>query len=87
MPDGYPSLTSVDPREIRETLARFIDELLELPYDGADPLADEMVDSLGQEQLAEYIHEAYGVELSDEEMAKENFASLAALSALVAARC
>jgi len=77
-----------DERAIEETLAHFIfDELLELPYDGLDPLADEMVDSLGQEQLVDFIHEVYGIELSDAEMVKENFESLAALSRLVAGRC
>lgn len=42
-----------------------------------------MVDSLGQEQLAEHIHELYGVELTDEDMARENFTSLPALAGLV----
>lgn len=80
-------MRAVEESRLREDLARFIfDQLLELPYDGEDPLADEMVDSLGQEQLAEYIGETYGVELTDEDMAKENFESLPALSALVAAK-
>lgn len=74
-------------KRIERRLARFIrEELLEEPYRGSDPLADEVVDSLGQEQLAEYVHEAFGVELTDEEMVKENFESLPALAALVDSR-
>jgi acyl carrier protein len=74
-------------RGIEETLARFIfEELLELPYAGVDPLADQMVDSLGQEQLIGYIDEVYGVELTDEDMMRDNFESLSALSALISSR-
>ena len=77
----------MDARRIEETLARFVfEELLELPYGGADPLADEMDDSLGQEQLAEYIEETYGVELADEDMIRQNFESLPALASLVASK-
>jgi acyl carrier protein len=72
------------PREIERRLMTFIvEELLEEPYDGPDPLADEAVDSLGQEQLAEYVDEVYGVELTDDDMVRENFESVAALAALV----
>jgi acyl carrier protein len=45
-----------------------------------------MVDSLGQEQLVDHIHEVYGFELTDGEMIRENFASLPALAALVASK-
>jgi acyl carrier protein len=76
-----------DRAAIEARLRRFIfEELLEEPYVGPDPLADEVVDSLGQEQLVEYILEAFGVELEDEEMVRENFESLPALSALVVAK-
>jgi acyl carrier protein len=70
--------------EIERRLRAFIvTELVEEPYDGADPLADQVVDSLAIEQLVEYIHESYGVELEDEEMIEENFESLARLAGLV----
>jgi acyl carrier protein len=60
-----------------------VDELIEVPYDGPDPLADRVVDSLAVEQMVEYIDEVYGVELADEEIVEENFESLASLAALV----
>jgi acyl carrier protein len=60
-----------------------IAELLEEPFHGADPLAAGVVDSLGIEQLIEYVHEAFGVELDDEEVNDDNFGSLVALAALV----
>jgi acyl carrier protein len=49
-------------------------------------LADGAVDSLGQEQLVDYIHEIYGVELTDEEMIRRNFASLPALATLITSK-
>jgi acyl carrier protein len=71
-------------REVERRLRDFIvGELVEVPYDGADPLADGVVDSLAVEQLVEYILEVYGVELGDEEMVEENFESLASLAILV----
>lgn len=74
-------------REIERRLHAFIvSELVEEEYRGADPLADQAVDSLAIEQLVEYIDECYGVELEDEEMVEENFESLARLSALVAGK-
>lgn len=79
-------------REIEEQLRRFvIDELLEdfydRPYDGDDPLADGEVDSLGAEQVIEYVSEAFGVQLEEDDIVAENFESLPALATLVAARC
>lgn len=71
-------------REIELKLERFIvDELLDERYDGRDPLVTEAVDSLGIEQLAEYVEEEFGVQLEDEEMVVENFASIPVLAALV----
>ena len=73
---------------IEQQLREFIvDELLEEPFDGDDPLAVGAVDSLGVEQLVEYIDEAFAVELADEEIVHENFESLSALAALVGAKC
>ena len=72
---------------IAAQLLRFMqEELLDLPYGGSDPLADEMIDSLGYELLAEYIDESFGVQLADDDMVAENFESLAALAALVESR-
>lgn len=77
-------MTAPDRAEIEAALRRFIaDELLEGPYGGKDPLADGEVDSLGVEQLIEYVFEAWNVELDDEEIVEENFESLPALAGLV----
>lgn len=67
----------------RALRAFIVEELLVEPYGGVDPLAEEAVDSLGLEQLTVHIEEAFGVELADEEMTGEHFASLALLAALV----
>jgi acyl carrier protein len=80
---------TLEPRrpDIAQDLQRFIvDELLEERYDGRDPLATDAVDSLGLEQLVDYIDEAFGVRLGDEEMTRENFASVATLAAFVEAK-
>jgi acyl carrier protein len=70
---------------IETKLARFIaDELLdeELP-EGIDPLTADAVDSLGLEQIVEYIRAEFGVAIADQEMVGENFESIATLAALV----
>jgi acyl carrier protein len=70
--------------EIEDALKRFIEEdLLEDPLRGRDPLAEGEVDSLGIEQLVEYVFEAWSVELHDDEIVEENFESVPALAALV----
>lgn len=74
--------------EIEAALRRFIvEELLETPFDGADPLAAGEVDSLGVEQLVEYAFEAWGAELDEEEVVEENFESIAALATLIGSKC
>lgn len=74
-------------RKIERRLYAFIvTELVEEEYRGTDPLADQAVDSLGVEQLVEYIDETFRIELRDEEIVEANFESLAALAALVEAR-
>jgi acyl carrier protein len=74
--------------EIELELERFIvTELLQEEYDGRDPLATGAVDSLGVEQLIEYVHEAFGVEFAEEEITYDNFASLPVLAALVESKC
>lgn len=78
--------------EIEERLRRFvIDELLEefydRPYEGDDPLADGEVDSLGAEQIIEFVEQSFGVALEEDELVAENFESLPALAALVASKC
>lgn len=78
---------SRDRPEIEHELRRFIlEELIEQPYDGRDPLADAAVDSLGHEQLVEFVDEAFGVQISDSEMIQENFETLPALVALIEAK-
>lgn len=63
--------------------AFIVEELVEEPFDGEDPLAAGAVDSLGVEQLLEYIAETFAVELEEEEIVYESFESLPALASLV----
>jgi acyl carrier protein len=63
-----------------------VDELIEDRYDGRDPLAADAVDSLGIEQLVEYVEEEFGVRIEDEEMVRANFESVPALATLVRAK-
>lgn len=81
-------MSSPQAAEIEAALRRFIaEELLETPFEGEDPLAAGEVDSLGIEQLVEYVFELWGAELDDEEIVEENFESIAALAALVRSKC
>jgi acyl transferase domain-containing protein len=81
------AMTVPDRAEIEAALKRFIsEELLEEPFAGEDPLAAGEVDSLGIEQLVEYVFDVWAVELEDEEIVEENFESVSALAALVASR-
>lgn len=81
-------MTAPDRSEIEAALKRFIaEELLEAPFEGGDPLAAGEVDSLGVEQLVEYVFELWGAELDDEEIVEENFESVPALAALVESKC
>lgn len=74
--------------EIEQALRSFIvAELLETPSGGDDPLADGEVDSLGIEQLIEYVFEVWSIELEEEEIIEENFESVTALAALVESKC
>jgi acyl carrier protein len=71
-------------RRIQRKLGSFIvEQLLDQPFDGRDPLAAKVVDSLAVEQLVQYIEEEYGVKLRDEELIEENFESVPAVAALV----
>jgi len=71
-------------KDVERALLRFIvEELLDEQYGGGDPLAADVVDSLGVEQLVGYIGERYGVTIEDEEMTLEHFESVPALAALV----
>lgn len=71
----------------RLLLAFIVDELLDEPFRGDDPLAAGVVDSLGIEQLLAYIEEEFGVELEEEEIVYDNFESLTVLAALVDSKC
>ncbi|MET0306454.1 MAG: acyl carrier protein [Solirubrobacterales bacterium] len=69
---------------VERNLRRFIvEELLDEGHDGRDPLVTDAIDSLGVEQLVDYIGEDFGVRLVDEEINRENFASVPALAAFV----
>jgi acyl carrier protein len=71
-------------RRIQRRLETFIvEQLLDQPFDGRDPLAANAVDSLGIEQLVQYIEEQYAVKLSDEDLVPESFESVPALAGLV----
>ncbi|HMJ73590.1 MAG TPA: hypothetical protein VK471_09530 [Solirubrobacterales bacterium] len=71
-------------QEIERKLERFaVETLVEESYDGSDPLSSGAVDSLGIEQLVEYVEEEFGVRLGDEEMAAQHFESIPALASFV----
>jgi acyl carrier protein len=72
---------------VEEKIHRFIvEELLQELYAGGDPLETGAVDSLGIEQLVDYMETEFGVEFADEEIVAENFASVPVLAALVHAK-
>jgi acyl carrier protein len=65
-------------------IRRYIEEqLLTEPYEGADPLADGLLDSLDIEELVAYIEETYGVALTEDEIVPSNFANISVLAELV----
>ena len=75
-------------QSIESRLTSFIlDELLEEDggesSDGGDPLAADALDSLGLEQVVEYVNEEFGVSIRSEEMVRKNFKSIPALAAFV----
>ena len=72
-----------------ESIQRYIErELLE---DSAvvpdDPLADQALDSIAVEELVAYLEERFAIFFEDDELAAENFSSVAALAALVDRKC
>lgn len=78
---------TVDRAEIERRLRDFVvGELLDQRYDGRDPLAAAVVDSLELEQIVVYVEDEFGVRIADEEVAGEHFASLAALATFVESR-
>jgi acyl carrier protein len=78
------SLADMGAQGVERSLRRFIvEELLDEGYDGRDPLATDAIDSLGVEQLVDYIGETFGVRLVDDEITRENFASVPVLAAFV----
>jgi acyl carrier protein len=67
-----------------ERIRTFIqEELLEDRFSGHDPLEDELLDSLGIEQLVDFLEYEYGIEFADEEVSAENFATVPTLAAVV----
>ena len=70
-----------------ELLAFIRRELTEEAHEGIeDPLAADAVDSLGIEQLVDWIEQRFGVRIADTEICVENFGSVAALASLVIAK-
>jgi acyl carrier protein len=67
-------------RKIRRFIER---ELLDDPYDGKDPLADELLDSLAIEQLIEHLERSYNITFNEAELVYENFVSLTVLAKFV----
>jgi acyl carrier protein len=73
----------------RDRIARFlrdfiVEQLLddELEAD-VDPLAADAVDSLGLEQLVDFVASEFGVTIDGEEMVRANFGSIPSLAALI----
>lgn len=80
-------MSSPTGEEIERRLERFFaEELLDERYDGRDPLVAGVIDSLGLEQLVDFIEQELGVVFDDEEMVVENFESLPRLVTLVEAK-
>lgn len=48
-----------------------------------DPLTADTVDSLGLEQLVDYIELEFGVSIADEEMVRKNFSSISVLASFI----
>jgi acyl carrier protein len=59
------------------------EELLEQPFSGDDPLEEGLVDSLGIEQLVDFLEYEYGIEFADQEVTAGNFATVPVVAALV----
>jgi len=84
MPETGPEHVTSRRLGIERQIERFIfEELLEAAPGGGDPLAAGAVDSLGIEELARHIECELGVSIDEGEMTRENFESIAALTALV----
>jgi acyl carrier protein len=62
------------------------DSLLEEPFEGDDPLAEEALDSLAVEELIDHLEDEYDILFADEELVRENFGSIATLERLVDAK-
>ena len=70
-----------------DAVRRFVEEsFLDGPANGGDPLEGLELDSLGVEQIVDFLEERYGVSFEDDELAPEDFGSLAAVAALVDAK-
>lgn len=70
-------------RSERRVRRFIVEELLEEPFHGKDPLAEGAVDSLALEQLVEFAETDFGMSFTDEDMIEENFESISALVALI----
>lgn len=75
------------PRDVRGVVRRTVlDDLLDEPFHGDDPLAELELDSLLLEQLVDRVEEHYRVLFEPEDLERHHFESLDALAAVVEAR-
>lgn len=54
--------------------------------DDADLLGDGIIDSMGIMELIEFIEEAFGVEIADEEITEENLGTISSITGYVAGK-
>lgn len=72
------------PADIEAWVRAFVVErLLSEPFAGEDPLAAHELDSLLLEELIDVTEEEYGILLSEEEIARENFSTVARFASVV----
>jgi len=68
-------------------IRRYIEaELLDGPFDGGDPLAAGVLDSLAIEELIAHLEQAYAIRFEEDDLVRKNFASVHALAALIDAK-
>lgn len=73
-----------DSEQLERQIRTFIvEELLEEPFDGDDPLSAEALDSLGIQQLICYLEDEFEIKFDDTELVRRNFSSVHAVTALV----
>jgi acyl carrier protein len=67
-----------------ERIRNYIDRyLLEEPFEGEDPIAEEALDSVAMEELIDFLEDEYDVLFSEEDLARTRFRSVPAVAALI----